>query len=370
MDRMALRTANLLVGNDEGEAALEMTMVGATLSFEGDTLLAVCGGEMELYVEGLDGFGTDESHGKGLEPVLQAWRWQATSAERVPMNRPVLVRGGSVLRCGWMRAGCRAYLAVAGGFALEPVLGSRSTDLRASIGGFAGRALQAGDALAQRPLSALAARIAAAIFAARGVQPGGDWAGRRALAAPFAAAPAAHTALPARPTIPAGHTAPLAIPAPYAAPAPADAAPPAEPTPIRILRGERFADFDLPSQAVLFAEPYAVSPQADRMGCRLDGPPLRLAVPRELLSAAVAPGAIQVPPDGRPIVLMADCQTTGGYPIIGHVISADMPLMAQLPIGSRLYFHEVTMEEAHQMYVEGERSLKLLSRAIRLKIGE
>jgi antagonist of KipI len=324
MDRVALRTANLLVGNDQGEAALEMTMVGAILSFEGDAIVAVCGGEMELHVEAE----------AGLYP-----------GEKIPLNRPFLVRGGSVLQCGRMRVGCRAYLAVAGGFTLEPVLGSRSTDLRAGIGGLAGRALLAGDALALRPLSALAKRIGAAIFAARGVAPGGDWAGRRVLTAPYAAA---------TPVATAAH--------PEHAPSSSTM-----PTPIRILRSDRFADFDPPSQAALFAEPYAVSPQADRMGCRLAGPPLRLRTPRELLSEAVAPGAIQVPPDGCPIVLMADCQTTGGYPIIGHVIAADMSLMAQLPIGSRLYFHEVTMEEAQRAYVFMENEIKLLGHTIRTR---
>jgi antagonist of KipI len=329
MDRVALRTANLLVGNDQGEAALEMTMVGAILSFEGDALVAVCGGEMELHVEAE----------AGLYP-----------GEKIPLNRPFLVRGGSVLQCGRMRAGCRAYLAVAGGFALEPVLGSRSTDLRAGIGGLAGRALQAGDALALRPPTVLATRIGAAIFAARGVKAVGDWSDRRVLTAPYAAATPVAVAVPA--------TAPAA---------PAALSAPTEPAPIRILRSDRFADFDPPSQAALFTEPYVVSPQADRMGCRLNGQPLRLASPRELLSEAVAPGAIQVPPDGRPIVLMADCQTTGGYPIIGHVIAADMALMAQLPIGSRLYFHEVTIEEAQQAYVFMENEMKLLSHTIRAR---
>jgi antagonist of KipI len=310
---------------------------------------------MELHVEAEAGLTADESAGKGQKLMPQDRRWQATLAERVPMNRPFLVRGGSVLQCGRMRAGCRAYLAVAGGFALEPVLGSRSTDLRACIGGFVGRALQAGDALALRPPSVLATRIGAAIFAARGAAPGGDWAGRRVLTAPYAAATPVAVAVPAAAT-------------PVATAAHPEHTPPStEPTPIRILRGDRFADFDPPSQAALFSEPYAVSPQADRMGCRMAGPPLRLASPRELLSEAVAPGAIQVPPDGRPIVLMADCQTTGGYPIIGHVIAADMPLMAQLPIGSRLYFHEVTMEEAQQAYVFMDNEMKLMSHTIRAR---
>jgi antagonist of KipI len=183
------------------------------------------------------------------------------------------------------------------------------------------------------------------------------------LAAPFAAAPAALSALPAFAAMSKPGTAPFAASAPPAMLADR----PADPTPIRILRGDRFGGFDPSSREALFAEPYVVSPQSDRMGYRLDGPSLRLDIPRELLSEAVMPGAIQVPPDGRPIILMADCQTTGGYPIIGHVIAADLPLTAQLPMGSRLYFREVTVEEAQRAYVLMDNRIRLLGQTVRAR---
>ncbi|MGG4035214.1 biotin-dependent carboxyltransferase family protein, partial [Paenibacillus cisolokensis] len=119
MDKYALRVANLLVGNEESAAALEMTLAGPELEAGCDLLVAVCGAYMSPRLDG----------------------------EELPMWRPVLVPRGARLSFGSAKFGCRAYLAVAGGIDVPLVLGSRSTDLRAGIGGFSGRALAAGDAL-------------------------------------------------------------------------------------------------------------------------------------------------------------------------------------------------------------------------------
>ena len=119
MDEVSHRLANLLVGNDESEATVEMTLVGPGFTVTRDTLIAVCGGDFEARITG----------------------------ERLPRARPVVARAGGTVDFGACRHGCRAYLAVGGGFALEPVLGSRSTYLRGGFGGFRGRALKRGDLL-------------------------------------------------------------------------------------------------------------------------------------------------------------------------------------------------------------------------------
>ena len=104
------------------------------------------------------------------------------------------------------------------------------------------------------------------------------------------------------------------------------------------------------------------------MGVRLVGPALTRRVARELVSSSVVPGTVQVPPDGQPIVLMADAQTIGGYPQIAHVISVDLPLVAQLRPGDTLRFREVTLEAAHQLILDRERALALLREGLAQKI--
>lgn len=139
VDPFALRTANLLVANAAGAAALEMTVTGAELRFEQDAVVALCGAEMAA---------------------------QADSGPPLPGWRPVLVRSGTVLRFGAARSGMRAYLAVAGGIAVPAVLASRSTYVPARLGGLAGRAIQAGDRLPVGPQPALAAELRAGLAAA------------------------------------------------------------------------------------------------------------------------------------------------------------------------------------------------------------
>lgn len=282
MDLFALRAANLLVGNDEGDAALEATLAGPTLRFERAAVIAVCGGDLSPAVDGVP----------------------------LPMWRPALVPAGAVLAFGRPRGGCRAYIAAAGGFAVPPVLGSRSADLRAGLGGGFGRALRAGDRLPLGMPSPLAGRIAAEL---RGRAGGGAFAA--------AAWRLPHSMLPG-----------------YAA----------EPV-VRAVRGPHFGRFAPEAQEALFTVPMRVTPQSDRMGYRLEGPTLPLAETFEPISSAVSFGTVQVPPNGQPIVLMADRQPTGGYPVIAQVIRADLPLLAQLAPGKTLRFQEVSLQAAEEL---------------------
>ncbi len=189
----------------------------------------------------------------------------------VPMGAPVVARPGNVLRFTGRRAGLFACVAFRGGVDVPVVLGSRSTDLAGGFGGHRGRALRPGDLL-------------------------------RAGAAPAGA----ETEALDRGT-----------------------APPASVT-VRVIAGPQDGQFTEEARARFFGEAWAVGALSDRIGCRLVGPVLAHAGGAEIVTDGMVPGCVQVPPDGQPIVMMADCPTTGGYPKIATVVTADLPLLAQL----------------------------------------
>ena len=208
--------------------------------------------------------------------------------------RAALVRRGEMVRflpesglaAGW------GYFAVGGGISTPPVMGSRATDLRAGLGGLEGRALREGDVLPVAP-------------APLDLQIAGRW-------LPPHWRPAYGTAV----TVPA-------------------------------IPGPQEAIFSVLSYAEFWETSWQISPTSDRMGCRLIGSPLERVSQAELLSEGIAPGSVQVPPDGQPIVLMADRPTTGGYPKIATVAQCGLPLIAQaMPGRGRVRFEVVTVEEA------------------------
>nr|WP_281288499.1 biotin-dependent carboxyltransferase family protein [Saccharibacillus brassicae] len=394
MDAYALRAANLLAGNAESEAALEITLTGPVLCFERESRIALTGADLAPTIGG----------------------------EPLPMWRPVTVRAGAVLEFGTAVQGCRAYLALAGGFGAPEALSSRSTDLRAGLGGLEGRALRAGDVLhARTPMAAArpasgeigpeANFAAAAWHAAHGYIAGlADWAGFPAAAVP-AATPAPAEAAAAFAPAQAAAFAPAqsaasdepgrfgaaaskpacAVAAGSAAarsesaselvrssgPAAAALSDPsrsaagqsaaASTAAVRFTRGTHYALFDEASREALIGAAFGVTPQSDRMGCRLSGPTLGLEQPLELISEAVAPGTVQVPPDGRPIVLTADRQTTGGYPRIAQIAAVDLRVVAQLRPGQSVRFVEISLEEAERLYMEREREMERLRIAVRLR---
>lgn len=266
-DAFAMRVANLLVGNDEHEAGLELTLVGPSLRFTHDALVALCGAEFD---------------------ALPTWR-------------PFVVRAGETLDIGPARRGCRGYLAIAGGVNLPAVLGSRSTFVRARLGGLAGRSLQTGDFLPLERRSHISHREGC--YVAPRILP--DYFGQVRL---------------------------------------------------RVVEGTHRGEF--PPDAL--DSPFVVSKQSDRMGIRLEGAKLQRANPRELLSAPVAPGTVQVPPDGQPIILFADAQTIGGYPRLAHVAAVDWPILAQRRPGDALRFEWISHEQAAALAQERERVLAWL----------
>ncbi|MDB6050211.1 MAG: urea amidolyase-related protein [Pseudomonas sp.] len=276
MDEDAHALCNLLVGNPRSFSTLEMTLQGPTLCFQAKAVIALAGADLGADLDGTP-----------LKPGV-----------------PVLVSPGSILRFGKRLHGARCYLAVAGGFLLQPVMNSTSTYSRGGFGGLRGRTLQAGDLI---PICS-------------------------SFASPARVSPATHLGL-------------------YQ-----DVAS----SPIRVLAGREWDDFSTRSQTDFLNHSYRLTSDSDRMGYRLDGESLALSAPKELLSESVAFGTVQVPASGKPLILMADRQTTGGYPRIAQVISVDLPRLAQLLPGDKVRFSLVDLRTAEELLLIRARTFKTM----------
>jgi antagonist of KipI len=219
---------------------------------------------------------------------------------------------------------------VAGGIEVPEVLGSSATYLRASIGGWQGRALKAGDVLPCRKPTAGSKELWQQITVAA---PNKTWA-----QASWSPSPELYSSLQINPVI-------------------------------RAIKGPEHDLFSTDSQRELWQQEFTVTLASDRMGYRLrgTGAALTLTHPTEMLSSAVPFGTVQVPTDGNPIVLLADHQTTGGYPRIAQVVTADFSQLAQVPPGGKFRFQEVSLAEAQQLFCQQELNIKRLRQAIRLK---
>ena len=267
LDPVSLQAANALVGNAPGSGALEVTYVGPTLGIEADDVRMSFVGA-KAVIEILPNIG-------------------ASAGTLIETMESIHLRRGDIVRVGSLRDSKTLYVAVEGGFDIVPVLGSVSTYIRGSIGGWQGRSLIAGDLL---PL----VRNTAAVhdeFRLEGLD----------LSAPER---------------------------------------------FRVIAGPQSDYFTERALEDFFDNQYTVDADSDRMGMRLDGRQVTHARGFNITSDAVAPGSIQIPGDGKPIVLLADRQTIGGYPKIATVISADLPALARLPIGAKLSFEPVTMDDA------------------------
>ncbi len=270
MDQFALQAANLLVGNREAAAGLEITLLGPRLRFLAPLAIAVTGADLDASIEG----------------------------QPCPPWAAVPVRPGSVLSFGSPKDGVRAYVAVAGGVDVPPVLASRSTYLRSRLGGFEGRALKAGDRLRVGAVEAPASAIVVA--------------------------PPAY-----------GHGQVL-----------------------RVLMGPQDDRFTTDGVRTFLSSLYTVTPQSDRMGCRLTGPKIEHVSGPDIVSDGSPLGAVQVAGDGLPIVLMADRGTAGGYTKIATIISVDVGRLAQAAPGDAVRFRAVTIEDAHAALREQDAKLE------------
>jgi antagonist of KipI len=275
MDSYSHRLANALVGNPPGAATIEATIVGPALEFDDDRVVAVSGGDFDVKLDGLP----------------------------APVERAFDVHHGSRLSVGRRGAGARAYIAVCGGIAVAPVLGSRATHVLTHIGGLGGRPLKTGDRLAL-----------------------GDRVGARGAASPH----------PARPG--------------------------GDSTRLRVLPGVHRPLFSDDAFAALLSNAYRVGQDSDRVGFRLEGKPIPHVSRADMISEATPMGTVQIAGSGLPILLMADRQTTGGYPQLATVIAADLPIAGQLGPGDALTFVSCLPGEAIAALVAREQLLMGIER--------
>jgi biotin-dependent carboxylase-like uncharacterized protein len=259
-DLLYLAIANALVGNAPGTSGIEFTLMGDGYVVEAESVRIAVAGDAAVTID---------------------------DAPAAPWRSHCLSRGQS-LRVRALKHGVRGYVAVTGGIALNPVLGSVSTHVRTGIGGVEGRKLKVGDRL---PLAATLAPEADE----RAFDP---------------------VRLPARPTT------------------------------LRVVLGPQDDYFTQTGIDALLGAEYTVTREADRMGYRLDGPPIEHAKGYNIVSDGIPLGAIQVVGSGQPIALLVDRQTTGGYPKIATIIGADVAGLAQVRPGHTLRFRAVDIVEA------------------------
>ena len=266
MDTFSLQLANMLVGNQHDDACLETTLTGPEIIFVKPGVIAITGADMSPCKNG----------------------------KPIPLYKTIEVKSGDRLSFKKLKNGCRSYIAFAGGINVPLVMGSRSTYLRAKIGGFEGRALKAGDEL---PLGETAGKI-------------------RIKEIPKEMIPRYQSTQT-----------------------------------IQIIPGPEVKRFKLDGIRHFLTSEYMVTDQSDRMGYRLSGNEImQQSGNADIISAGISPGTIQIPGNGQPIILMADRQTTGGYARIANVISVDLTLIAQLKPGDRIRFREISLEKAQELF--------------------
>ena len=274
-DTLSLRAGNLLVGNPESAAGLEMTLLGGAFQFSHDAVIAVTGSDFGGTVK----------------------------ENAVPLNAAISVKAGQSIRFGPTKSGARSYLCVRGGISVPEVLGSRSTHLLSGLGGLEGRTLRKGDVL---PI------------------------GETEKALPLRKlADKSKAFLTPRKTI-------------------------------RVTEGPQWFGFSASTQKLFLSQGYVVTEESNRMGIRLRGAQFELSSEGEMLSEGVSLGAIQVPAGGQPIILFVEQQTTGGYPKIANVISADMASVGQLRPRDEIRFELVMMDAARTLLREQEEVLSSL----------
>lgn len=285
MDALALHLANTIVGNRKEAPVLEMTVQGGRYEVLGGPCTVCVGGGVTLQTR---------CQRDGSSRKLAAWQ-----AHRL--------LPGTELSVGMIERGMRAYLAINGGFAIAPVMGSASTLTRAGLGGMEGRALRAGDLL----------------DVGKGTQPS------------------------------------LRRRCPHSAIARLYAE-----GPIGVMLGPQDDYFSAEQITRFLAGPYTITPQSDRMGFRLAGPQITHLRGADIVSDAIVAGSIQIPGNGQPIIAMHDRQTTGGYPKIATVIAADLSRLSQFRPGQMLRFEAVSASVALERWNHLQRQLQSLKRSL------
>ena len=275
LDAFSLRAANLLVDNHENEAGLEITLMGLKVRVLTDLVIAVTGADLSTLLNGR---------------ACAMWRAHAVHKE-------------DVLHFKALRSGCRAYLSIGGGISIDPMMGSKSTNIISRFGGHEGRALKSGDLLHSESPHLHSKAAGRTFLASRIPQYSNEWV-------------------------------------------------------LRILWGPRDDEFPENSKRFFVESLFSVTPKSDRTGIRLSGPAIQRKerFSESIISEGVVPGSIQVPGDAQPIIILVET-VTGGYRKIATVISADLPLLGQCKPGDRVLFRPVPMEEALLALREMEKAI-------------
>lgn len=290
MDKYAMQVTNILVGNQPGEATIEMHFPASVFMFTQPALIALGGADLSASING----------------------------EPVPNLHAILVGKNDVLQFHKPVSGARAYLAVGGGFAINKWMNSYSTHLKAKVGGHQGRNLAKDDELLLRQPSSFPVKQ-------------NDF-----------------TILPWQ----------------------ADIKWPDENKEILMLPGNEWERLSTESKESFTMTSFVITNQSDRMGYRINNIPLSTINNEEVISSAVSFGTVQLLPDGRLIVLMADHQTTGGYPRVAHVISAHHSKLAQMKAGNKIHFRLTDQQTAEELFIKQQQHLLQLQNACTFKLQE
>lgn len=286
MDTTAVRLVNILLGNPQSEAVLEMHFPAPAIRFEKPAIFALGGADFSAELNN----------------------------SPIETNRGYFAESGDILRFKKKLYGNRAYLSVDGGFAIEPVLASASTNLLARFGGFKGRKIDSGERVnfkipfTKHEFEKSNVKISNSLI-------------------PF------YRKFPT----------------------------------VRVTAGAEFENLTALGEQNFLKTDFLISPESNRMGFRLAGEPVFLHDHQEIVSSAVDFGTIQLLPDGQMIILMADHQTTGGYPRLANIISTDLPLAAQLSANDKIAFELVSLAEAENRLLEFEKNLNILKTAVRFR---
>ncbi|MDR3502085.1 MAG: biotin-dependent carboxyltransferase family protein [Legionella sp.] len=305
MDSRALRLANILVGNAEHEAALEITLAGPELIFQEDTIIALCGANISPSINGTP----------------------------IPNWKPILVSRNSHLKFGQLKNGCRAYLAVAGGIDSTSFLTSKSTYSHITIPGIAKGTVAKNELIKINQPSPLIQRVISYVSTNQSQLTNihrheefieFNWA------------------------INYSHFYPDLTKEHH----------------IQVVLHPQLSLLALESVATFFSEPYQVSQASDRMGYRLEGPVLEFDTTKTILSNPVNMGSIEIPADGHPIILMTERATIGGYPMIGTANSTSLPILAQSKPGDTLRFGMITVEHAQKKLLQEEHGIVMVKQRV------
>lgn len=279
MDHFAMTLANLLLGNDSNKALLECTYSGPEISFYCDEIISITGADMSPKING----------------------------KAVAMWTSLLVKAGDKLQLSGASSGLRSYIAFSRELLVPALMGSKSTFMRARLGGLGGNKLSKGDEI----------RLGEKEASSQG------------------------TYLPPK-YIPSYNK---------------DAC-------LRVVMGPQDDYFTKEAISTFLTSSYQISPEADRMGYRLEGPRINHKDQVDIISDGIVFGSIQVPGSGAPIIMMSDRQTTGGYPKIATLITPDLSVLAQMGPGMRVNFKKVSLDEAHNLYKEHINKLAEIKEAL------